>query len=438
MRFHHARLFYLCIILGAALTVFDGLHVRGARAMGTILQEFQTSSSLTNIPNELLVFDLNRPITTADRGFPRNDPPRAEANGDWTQPINFADGTLHIRVEVHSQPQPQAMRLQFCIWQDSFKLESCAPLNDVSGTAGTVVTWSKPVAELWMKGNTPIDWTRPRQRYAFAIKNSNNKPVSDYNGWNWNGENPNHWYPLDARLTVVVVAKDQIFSGWQNYIDGLPTPTETATAQPTATATAIIVTPPTATSTATTTSSPSPTATPGAIPPTATPTATATNSAGQTVTPPPTTPATSTPVATTPPDMIDAYEPNDNCGAAQRISTDATQQNHTLHQPNDIDWIRFDGVAGTNYRIRIITTDNISAELFLHCDDNRTSFSASSATVPESRIDFRAPTSGAIFIRAEHQDPSRSGGTARYALAVRQLETDNTLGTTIFLPVVIR
>lgn len=62
-----------------------------------------------------------------------------------------------------------------------------------------------------------MDWSRPRQRYGLAIKDSRGKLVSDYNNWRWNGANPKQWYPLDMCFTVVVVAKGAKFSGWQNY-----------------------------------------------------------------------------------------------------------------------------------------------------------------------------------------------------------------------------
>lgn len=206
--------------------------------------------------NELLVFDENRPITLNDRGFPRNDPPRSQANGNWNSPVNYAQGTLHYRVQIRNQPQPQNMRLQFCVWQDSFHLENCGSLNDVRGTSGTVVTWSQPVQDMWRLGGRSIDWSRARQRYGFAIKNTAGQPVSNYNGWNWNGENPNAWYPLDARLTVVVVERGGTFSGWQNYGGGgNPNPTATPTPRPTNTP-----------------SAPNPTNTPSVPNPTATPT----------------------------------------------------------------------------------------------------------------------------------------------------------------------
>ena len=251
-------------------------------------------------PNELLIYELNRAVTKANSGFPRDQPPRAEANGDWTTPINFAQGTIYYRMQVRSQPQPQDMRIQFCVWQDDLTLEGCGPIARVSGAPGTVVTWSEPVQEMWKKNGVPLDWTRPRQRYGLAIKNRNGAPVSDIGNWNWSGEDPDAWYPLDMRMTIVVVAQGATFSGWENYIDGAPTstpiPTVTATpAMPTATPTAANTATPTATNTAT------PTNTPTAIS-TATPTNTPTNSPTETATaaatPQPTVTSTITPIAT--------------------------------------------------------------------------------------------------------------------------------------------
>ena len=78
-------------------------------------------------------------------------------------------------------------------------------------------SWSRNVANMTQVSAKPIEWMRPRQRYGVAIKNSQGLPVSDYNGWKWNGENPNNWYPMDLRFTVVVVQAGKTFSGWQNY-----------------------------------------------------------------------------------------------------------------------------------------------------------------------------------------------------------------------------
>lgn len=282
------------------------------------LVAMESMTALGANPNELLIYELNRSVTKADRGFPRDQPPRAEANGNWTTPVNFAQGTIYYRVHVRSQPQAQNMRIQLCIWQDSLTLENCGPLASVNGTADTVVTWSGGVQDMWKKNGIPLDWTRARQRYGIAIKNSQGAPVSDIGDWNWSGEDPDAWYPLDMRMTIVVVAQGATFSGWENYIDGpLPataTPTTTSTPRPTpadtptATATATPLDTPTATVTATPTDTPTATSTATVTAtPTATPTAPPTSTLPSTTLTPTTTatvPATRTPTPTVTPTKL--------------------------------------------------------------------------------------------------------------------------------------
>lgn len=192
--------------------------------LGIVLAGFQATradalQAAQTRPNELLVYDWNKPATKMHHGFPKEKPPRPSANGDWTKPINFAEGTLYFRVQIRRQPIPQNMNLQFCAWQFNLTRENCIYTQPVVGTPGNVVTWSVPVQKMWKKGGVPIDWSQPRQHYGSPIKNSRGKPVSNFHDWNWNGENPDKWYPLDYRFTVVVVAKGATFSGWQNYIN---------------------------------------------------------------------------------------------------------------------------------------------------------------------------------------------------------------------------
>jgi hypothetical protein len=173
---------------------------------------------------ELKIFDWNAPVTTANKGFPWAEPPAAAVNGDWTTPIDYARGTLYYRVIIRSQPSAQTMKLQFCMWQngeggEKKELEVCGPLKTVEGTAGFVATWQVKMEEQWMKNDTPLDYTRERITYGVAIKNRSGLAVSSYSGWNWNGENPALWYPLDMRFTVVLVSAGESFSGWQNYSD---------------------------------------------------------------------------------------------------------------------------------------------------------------------------------------------------------------------------
>ncbi len=216
----------------AALRVTDN---QGAQNTKTQTISVGSSPPPGGTGKELLVFDWNRDVIEADRGFPKVEPTAnlnqrifamiSGSNGNWVSPINYAEGTLHVRVDItKSQPVPQSgMRMQFCIWQTSpsgvrFALETCTtPATTVPGTQGTVVTWSQAISDMWKLNGKPLDWDRARQRYGVAIKTASGQPVSNYNGWNWNGQNPKHWYPFDMRFTVVAVPKGGTFSGWSNY-----------------------------------------------------------------------------------------------------------------------------------------------------------------------------------------------------------------------------
>ncbi len=206
---------------GFAEEKIDGLSIRSAGSGS--LPPTNTPAAPTATPDsgggssstEMIVYDWNGLVTKAENGFPRHTPPTA--NGDWTSPTNFAQGTLYFRAEVRSQPVAQEMRVQYCVWQDRNALENCADWTTVFGNPGTVVTWSDKVTDMWMKDGNSIDWSRARYKDGLAIKNSQNKPVSTFQDWNWNGEDPDEWYPIDWRFLVVVVAKGETFSGWGNY-----------------------------------------------------------------------------------------------------------------------------------------------------------------------------------------------------------------------------
>jgi len=170
--------------------------------------------------SEMVVYEWNTWVTTAVHGFPTYQPPMA--NGNWITPVNFAEGTLYYRAEIRSMPTNKDMNLQYCVWQekngDYFNLESCGDQQTISYQGSKVVsTWSQKMEDLWKKDGNTIEWYRPRFRDGIAIKTPAGIPVSDYSGWNWNGQNPAHWYPMDLHFTVVVVAKGYTFSGWANY-----------------------------------------------------------------------------------------------------------------------------------------------------------------------------------------------------------------------------
>jgi hypothetical protein len=179
---------------------------------------------------ERLVFDWNTVVQQWNDGFMKNKPPLE--NGDWTTPINFAEGTLYLRAEVRDIPVSQPdMKISYCYWQNGelspgvpFYFETCTT-KSAPGVDGQITTWSAPIPGMWKLEGYPLDWSKPRTESGFVIKAGNGIPVSNKKDFNWGCgndpecvPNPGAWYPMDIRFTVVVVEKGAGFSGWNNYI----------------------------------------------------------------------------------------------------------------------------------------------------------------------------------------------------------------------------
>lgn len=139
---------------------------------------------------------------------------------DWTSPVNFAGGRVYTRAEIYSIPKNQPdMKLGWCFWQrDAQKnlRENCKG-NQVAGIPGTVETWSFALDEMWKKGGKAVDYSQPRLKMGFIIRDGDNDPVSLKTSDDWGGNDPTEWYPMRIRYTVVLVAEGATFSGWQNY-----------------------------------------------------------------------------------------------------------------------------------------------------------------------------------------------------------------------------
>ncbi len=172
--------------------------------------------------DEILVFNRGTKstpfaVTQTLSGFVMDQPPKGAANANWVtgQYAGFAGGTLYYRARIISIPKNQpGMKLGFCFWENKFVNEECRG-QVLNGAPGTEMTWSHKLSDMWVK--KPINWANPRTKHGFIVRNARNKPVSAKKGWNWNGENPANWYPMNVHYTVVLVKAGGTFDGWQNY-----------------------------------------------------------------------------------------------------------------------------------------------------------------------------------------------------------------------------
>jgi hypothetical protein len=175
------------------------------------------------LADEILVFNrgsLASPfiVTKQMSGFIEDKPPTGAANANWVtgQYAGFAGGTLYYRARIVSIPANQpGMKLGFCFWEQKYEHEQCRG-QVIDGIPGTQMEWQHELSDMWVKAQ-PVNWANPRTKHGFLVRNENNKLVSDKKGWNWNGENPDHWYPMQIHYTVVLVKAGGTFDGWENH-----------------------------------------------------------------------------------------------------------------------------------------------------------------------------------------------------------------------------
>ncbi|NOZ71089.1 MAG: hypothetical protein GXP38_04125 [Chloroflexi bacterium] len=146
-----------------------------------------------------------------------------------------------------------------------------------------------------------------------------------------------------------------------------------------------------------------PTSTPTSTP-TLTPTSTATPTTTPTLTPTSTPTATSTPTLTPTICAPDAYEPDDSAAQAGLAPIGGPLQSHNFHQPGDVDWIRFDAIAGRYYEVwteNLVGSDTI---LYLIDVDGQTILAQNDDDPGHglaSRINWKASTTGTYYVRVE-------------------------------------
>ncbi|MBV7334338.1 C13 family peptidase [Chloroflexi bacterium TSY] len=225
--------------------------------------------------------------------------------------------------------------------------------------------------------------------------------------------------PDSGLYTVIVTSIDDTVGDFTlNFSIGVaptPTPTNTPTNTVTNTPTNTPTNPPTNTATNT---------------PTNTPTNTSTHSP----TPTPTNTPTNTPTPTLPPP--DAFEIDDSCTQARTIPSDGRVQEHTFHKKNDVDWVTFDATVDTIYlleaQIPSQSRADAALELYSDCasDPDQTQDNSFSVGV---RLEFRAKSTGPIYLRLTNHDANLFGSDAVYNLSVRALATDAPPGALILV-----
>lgn len=134
--------------------------------------------------------------TTSDSHYPVT--PTAETPANWQSPVDYTQGSVHVRLEVKTKPSATPTRFQICF---EMKTNYCCTDQAPAYTAPGVYEWDTDVEQLWRPG--PVDFTTGVVRSQLILKDTNNgKPSPE----NVGQETSALYMPTDLSVTVTVVS----------------------------------------------------------------------------------------------------------------------------------------------------------------------------------------------------------------------------------------
>jgi hypothetical protein len=180
------------------------------------------------IAHELLLINdtIDFPNSTDTNGFSYFYY-NADMPVNWRSPDDYYYGEVYVRYEIISQKTETPVGLQFGIWQllppETGELhETMSDILGMNGTGSVVISNSSP--SKWWKLDGGFDYTKMNLTWHFGINpwkldpvNGYNKQIRQENASVW-AERNTYWFPMKVAVTVVAVAYDHTFSGWDNYI----------------------------------------------------------------------------------------------------------------------------------------------------------------------------------------------------------------------------
>ena len=124
--------------------------------------------------------------------------PTAATPANWEAPINYAEGSVHVRLEVKTKPSAAPTRFQVCF---EMHQNYCCTAQAPAYTTPGVYEWDTQMKDMWRPG--PVNFAQGIVKSALILKDTNNvKPAPE----NVGAETAALYMPSDVVVTVTVVA----------------------------------------------------------------------------------------------------------------------------------------------------------------------------------------------------------------------------------------
>ncbi len=185
--------------------------------------------SIDSNGQEFLVYDAvkTNKLNSPDSGFIFFQH-RTSAPDNWESPVDYSDGSFHIRYEIMDVPVVnEPFNLNVCIWQyvgtetgkwDS--LETCTQQQVFPG-GPTIIEQETFVSQWYKKDGLPINWSDPAgfNSMGVALFTPAGCVVTGFEDAGvrcW--EDAPKYLDMKLRIIIVAVSNGGTFSGWNNYV----------------------------------------------------------------------------------------------------------------------------------------------------------------------------------------------------------------------------
>ena len=139
--------------------------------------------------------------TTKDSHYYAN--PTPETPDNWSSPVDYANGSVHVRLEVKTKPSDAATRYQICF---EMSQNYCCTDQAPPYTEPGIYEWDTDVVDMWRPG--PVNFAQGIKRSALILKDTTNvKPAPE----NVGEETSKLYMPTDLSVTVTVVRAGDSF-----------------------------------------------------------------------------------------------------------------------------------------------------------------------------------------------------------------------------------
>ncbi len=126
--------------------------------------------------------------------------PLAGTPTDWKNPVDYASGSAHVRLEVFTKPTDTPTKFQACF--EATPTYACVDQSPIYTTVG-VVEWDTPFSNFWSPPGESVDWSKGTNKIALVLKDTKNgKPSAD----NVGATTAALYTPTHVRMTITIVS----------------------------------------------------------------------------------------------------------------------------------------------------------------------------------------------------------------------------------------